>query len=168
MGHMMKQDNRLTRQIARLSRLPAGDRLTTLALRQSVPFLGSAGVRFVEAGQDHVTLALRNRRRVRNHIRGVHACAAALLAEATSGLALALELPDDRLILLTRMEIDYVGRMQGGLVATARLAADTRAQVMSDPRGEATIEVEIRDDADSVPLFPRLTWAWRPKKRRAA
>ena len=26
MGHMMKQDNRLTRQIARLSRLPAGDR----------------------------------------------------------------------------------------------------------------------------------------------
>lgn len=161
-------DNRLRRQLARLAPLPASRQLTTLALRRTVPFLGSAGVSFVAAGPRFATLALRDRRRVHNHIRGVHSCAAALLAEATSGFALALCLPDDRLYLVSRMEVDYVARMRGGLVATARITEEDATRLMQEERGEVTIDVEIVDEAEASPLTARLTWAWRPKKRKAS
>lgn len=160
-------DNRLRRQLARLAPFPASRHLTTLALRRTVPFLGSAGVSFLAAGPRHATLALGDRRRVHNHIRGVHSCAAALLAEATSGFALAMCLPDDRLYLVSRMEIDYVARMRGGLVATARISDEDTARMIKEERGEVTIDVQIEDEAEASPLMARLTWAWRPKKRRA-
>ena len=157
--------NSLGRRLARLRRLPASPWLTTLALRRAVPFLGTAGIRFVEAAPGIARLALDDRRRVHNHIRGIHAAAAALLAEATSGLAVMLHLPDGQLGLLTRMEIDYERRMQGGLVATVRVDEATRAQLLEQPRGDATFVAEILDEAGERPLVARMTWAWRPRRR---
>ncbi|MEM9459794.1 MAG: DUF4442 domain-containing protein [Myxococcota bacterium] len=157
--------NTLGRRLARLGRLPASPWLTTLALRRTVPFLGTAGVRFVEAAPGVARLALDDRRRVYNHIRGIHAAAAALLAEATSGLAVMLHLPDGHLALLTRMEIDYERRMQGGLVATVRVDEATRARLVQQPRGDATFVAEVVDEAGERPLAARLTWAWRPRRR---
>lgn len=162
---MNQPDNRISRQLARLGRFPASQFLANLVLRRTVPFLGTAGIRFVEAAPGTATLALDDRRRVHNHIHGVHAAAAALLAEATSGLALMYHLPDGRRSLLTRMEIDYEQRMRGGLVATARVDETTRERMVDDPRGEVTVDVEVRDEAGERPLVARLTWAWRSRSR---
>lgn len=161
----MIPDTRLARQLSQIRRLPASHLLATLVLRRTVPFLGTAGVRFVSAELGSATLALDDRRRVHNHVRGVHAGAAALLAEATSGLVLAYHLPDTALFLLTQMDIAYVSRMRGGLVATARLDEATRARALEEPRGETTVTVEVTDEAGAAPLEARLTWAWRPKHR---
>lgn len=161
----MIPDTRLARQLQQLERLPANHLLATALLRRSVPFLGTAGVRFVSAEPGSATLALDDRRRVHNHVRGVHAGAAALLAEATSGLVLAYHLPDSALFLLSHLDIAYRSRMQGGLVATARIDDETRSRAAAEARGETTIEVDVRDEAGSAPLVARLTWVWRPKKR---
>ena len=161
----MTMPNRLMRQLATLRRLPASQLLATLVLRNTVPFLGTAGLRFIAAEPDYASLALDDRRRVRNHIGGVHAAAAALLAEATSGLALSCHLPDGAVPLLTHMHIDYTQRMHGGLLATARLDEATRSRVTTDPRGETEILVEVQDQSGASPLVARLTWAWRPGKR---
>lgn len=161
----MTTPNRLMRQLATLRKLPGSQLLTTLVLRNTVPFLGTAGLRFIAAEPEYASLALANRRRVHNHIGGVHACAAALLAEATSGLALSCHLPDGRVPLLTHMHIDYTQRMRGGLLATARIDEAAQARVLTDPRGETEIVVEVQDQSGASPLVARLTWAWRPTKK---
>lgn len=155
------------RQLAKLDRFPASGYLKTLALRRRVPFLGSAGIVFLDAQPGLASLALPDARRVHNHLRGVHASAAALLAEATSGLLLFYHLPPGRLPLLKRMEIDYSARVVGGLTASARIDEATQRAMSEDPAGEVTIDVEIRDAAGGTPLHPRMTWVWRTPKRSA-
>ncbi len=159
--------NRISRQLGQLDRFPASGWLKSMALRRTVPFLGTAGISFVSAEPGRVSLRLADARRVHNHIRGVHAAAAALLAEATSGLAMFYHLPDDRLSLLVRMEIDYLTRMNGGLVAVTTVDDATRVRLLAEERGEATLQVEVTDDAGSSPLRAAMTWAWRPKKGSA-
>jgi acyl-coenzyme A thioesterase PaaI-like protein len=139
--------------------------LTTLVLRKTVPFLGSAGIRFVSVEPDKAVLSLPDKRAVHNHLHGVHASAAALLAEATSGLLLALHLPDDKVPLLARMEVDYLRRIDGGLTAVARLDDATKRRIVDEPSGETTFLVDVRDDSGQVPLKAAMTWAWREKRK---
>lgn len=160
---MTRPDTRLARQLAKIDRLPAAARLKTLAIKRAVPFLGTAGVRVVSIEPGRAVLALDDRRRVHNHIGGIHASAAALLAEAASGLVLTYHLPDDRLPLLVRSEIEYVSRMKGGLVARAELDASIEERIGREPRSEATFHVDVRDRSGEAPLRAAMTWAWRPR-----
>jgi len=48
-------------------------------------------------------LRLSNRRRVRNHLGGVHAAAITLLAEAAPGFVLGLNLSDDKIQLTKKL-----------------------------------------------------------------
>lgn len=59
--------------------------------------------------------------RVQNHIKGVHACGMALLAESATGAAFGMNLPDEALPLLKSMSIDYVRVAKGDLRAIATL-----------------------------------------------
>ena len=161
---MKRPDTRLARQFAKLDGLPASNALKTFALRRTVPFLGTAGVRFVSVEPGLASLALDSRRRVHNHIQGMHAAAAALLAEATSGLVLSYHLPDDRLPLLVRSEVEYLSRMKGGLVARATLDEETAMRIENEERSQATFHVEIEDEAGTTPLEAAMTWAWRPRR----
>lgn len=159
--------NRISRRLARLDRLPGSRWLKTMALRRVVPFLGTAGLEFVALEAGRASLALGARRRVQNHVGGIHAAAAALLAEATSGMAVLYHLPDDRLVLLTRMEVAYAGRMRGGLVAVVTLAGDVQRRMSEDDHGEVTLHVDVRDESGESPLTAAMTWAWRPRAREA-
>lgn len=164
---MNAPSNRLGRQLARLERLPASRWLKTMALRRAVPFLGTAGLELISLEPGRASLALGDRRRVRNHLGSIHAAAAALLAEATSGLAILYHLPDDRLALLARMELAYVRRMRGSLVAVATITDDVRRDLAEQARGEATLRVDVRDASGESPLSAAMTWAWRPREAKA-
>jgi len=159
-------NTRLARQLARLERLPARATLTTFLLHRAVPFLGAAGVRFGSIEPGRAALSLADKRRVHNHLHGIHASAAALLAEATSGLLLIYHLPDDRVALLSHMEVDYVRRIEGDLSAVAVLDDATLQRIASDPSGDTTFVVDVRDASGEAPLRASMTWAWRPKRSR--
>jgi hypothetical protein len=90
-----RPDNRLTRLIARFDAVPASIRpyLLSKMFGWKVPFVGTAGIAFDELVPGRARLTLSNRRRVRNHLGGVHAAAMTLLAEAASGFVLGLSLP---------------------------------------------------------------------------
>src|SRR5262249_25140795 len=109
--------------------------------------------------------AIRNRRPVQNHIRGVHAAAMALLAETATGFALGLHLPDDRLPLIRTMKIDYVRRAEGGLRAVAALRPEQIAQIRSEPKGDLVVPVTVTDDSGASPIECEMRWAWVPRKR---
>lgn len=94
---------------------------------------------------------MKNRRRVQNHIHGVHAAAMALLAESSTGAVLRMNVPDTSLPLLKSMHIDYVKRATGALRAVAMLTDEQRALLTTEPRGEITVAVTVTDEAGVNP-----------------
>ena len=83
-------------------------------LDRIIPFNKPHGFRILEIGEHDIKTFLPYRRRNKNHIGGMHACAMATLSEFTTGVLLlnSLDLKKYRLILKT-LEVDYhyQGRM---------------------------------------------------------
>jgi acyl-coenzyme A thioesterase PaaI-like protein len=136
-------------------------------LGQVVPFVGTVRLRFEEISHDQVVVSIKNRRRVQNHIHGVHAAAVALLAETASGFCVGRHLPDDKLPLLKRMQVDYLHRSTGGLVAVARLTPEQIAIISAQDKGEVQVQVRVTDEAGGEPVHCDMLWAWVSKPKKA-
>lgn len=159
--------NLLSRAVALLGRLPAplARRATTLLFNSQVRFAGTGGLRFEALSTEHAIVVIRNRRKVQNHIGGVHAAAMALLAETATGAVFGMNVPDGALPLLKSMRVDYLQRAQGGLRAVATLDAADRERLQHDPRGDLVVPVRVTDSSGGEPIRCELTWAWVPKQR---
>ncbi|HEU0198789.1 MAG TPA: DUF4442 domain-containing protein [Nevskiaceae bacterium] len=162
---MAAATNSLNRAVGWFSHapLPLRQRLVTALFTHAVHFAGTAGVRFEGLTAESATVALANRRRVQNHIHGVHAAATALLAETATGAVFAFNLPNGRLPLLKSLHVDYLRRATGSLRAVATLPAVDRQRMQSDERGETHVPVIITDAAGEQPVACELVWAWVPK-----
>lgn len=159
-------DNRLRRTLARLAHFPPPLRgpLRSLAVGRAIPFVATAGIRIEELTPALCRLRLADRRRVHNHIGGVHAAAMALLAETASGLAFGMHVPDTHLPLLRRMRLDYVARCAGSLLAEAALDAEQQQAVQTEDGGDVAVRVRLRDSAGGEPAICELLWSWRRKR----
>ena len=163
----MSAPNRLARTVARFSRLPQGLRrwAVSFALGRFVPMAGVAGLCFEELSEERVVVSVRNRRRVQNHIKGVHAAGMALLAETATGFCVGMNVPDDKLPLIKSMHVDYLRRAQGGLRAEAHLTSEQRESIRTQEKGEVQVAVTITDESGREPIAAQMVWAWVPKKR---
>lgn len=168
-GHdrAMSRPNRMTSSLARLNPLPGPVRrwASTFALGQVVPMVGVAGLTFEELTPERVVVSVKNRRRVRNHIGGVHAAAMALLAETATGFCVGMSVPDDKLPVIKSMKVDYLKRATGGLRAVAKLTPQQIERVRTLDKGEVNVAVTITDDSGRSPIEAEMIWAWIPKKR---
>jgi acyl-coenzyme A thioesterase PaaI-like protein len=159
--------NKIGRTVGKFQGMPAPvrQRLQTLLLGNIVPFLGTARLRFEEVTQERVVVSVKNRKRVQNHIKGVHAAAMALLAETATGFAVGMNLPDDKLPLIKTLKVDYLKRSQGDMRAVAELRPEQIAAMRSEPKGEVTVPVTISDQSGEAPIRCEMIWAWVPKKK---
>ncbi len=166
MNHSVKP-NQLSRTIARFQGLPSGLRpwLTSFMLGHVVPMVGSASLRFEEVSHERVVVSIRNRRKVQNHIKGVHAAAMALLAETATGFCVGMNVPDDKLPLIKTLKVDYLKRAQGDMKAVAQLSPEQVQQIQTQDKGEVTVPVTITDESGAEPIQCEMVWAWVPKKR---
>jgi len=164
---MSNKPNQLSRNLARFDGLPAGLRpaLVSFMLGNVVPMVGSAKLRFEEVTTDRVVVTIRNRRRVQNHIKGVHAAAMALLAETATGFCVGMNVPDDKLPLIKTLKVDYLKRAQGDMRAVAQLRPEQIQQIRTLDKGEVTVPVSITDESGGEPIQCEMVWAWVPKKR---
>lgn len=163
----MSQPSPLQRAVRLLDSAPAAlrKRLVTALFNSQVKFAGTGGVRFEELSAERAVLTLGNRRRVRNHIGGIHAAAMALLAESATGAVFGMNVPGDKLPLLKSMHVEYLKRTQGGLRAEASLSAAQRAEIAGQERGNVSVTVRVTDDSGEEPIQCRLVWAWVPRKK---
>ncbi len=161
--------NQLSRQLAKFSGLPDSLRpgLVSFVLGNIVPMVGSAKLHFEEVSGHRVVVRIRNRRRVQNHIKGVHAAAMALLAETATGFCVGMNLPDDKLPLIKTLHVDYLKRAQGDMKAVAQLQPEQITQILTQDKGEVTVPVVITDDSGQEPITCQMVWAWVPKQRKA-
>lgn len=160
--------SQLNRSVHKLGKLrPALRwRMLTWAFGRNVPFMRTARLQFQDLSEEHAVLTLRNRRRVQNHIRSVHAAAVALLAETATGTLLTMNLPDDRVPLLKRMQVEYHKRAKGDLLAEAKLDTGARTRILVEEKGEIVVPVKVTDESGEEPVQCKMLWAWVPKYRR--
>ena len=163
----MTKPNQLSRNVARFQGMPAFMRpwLTSFMLGSVVPLVGTAGLRFEEISNERVVVSIRNRRKVQNHIKGVHAAGMALLAETATGFCVGMNVPDDKLPLIKSMKVSYLKRSQGDMKAVAQLRPEQIQQILTQDKGEVTVPVSITDESGQEPIQCEMVWAWVPKKR---
>ena len=164
----MTKDNRLYTLVKTTSKFPKSIRSTlwSKAFGRVVPMVGTANISYLEVDKDHVTVRIENQRNMQNHIKGVHAAAMALLAETATGFLTGLHVPDNRILLIKSLHVDYLKVAQGGLTATATLSADQQKLIAENEKGELLIPVTVIDDSGNQPIHCEMLWAWLPKRKK--
>jgi hypothetical protein len=90
----------------------------------------------------------------------------ALLAETATGFLTGLHIPDDRILLIKSLHVDYLKVAQGGLTANATLSADQQKFIADNEKGELLIPVTVIDDSGNEPIQCQMLWAWLPKRKK--
>ncbi len=150
-----------------MNMLPAGARNRALQalFRNTVRYAGTSGVEFLDITPERTVMRIRNRRKVQNHIGGLHAVAMALVGETASGVLVGLNLPGDKIPVIKHMAIDYNKRCSGHLTATATLSEDQIQAMQNQDKGEVSVAVSFRDQDGKAPIEGQMIWAWVPPRR---
>ena len=160
--------NQLARIVGKLQSKPKWLRgwLLDYALGSTIKFIGTAGLHCESLTQEKAVFVLKNRKKVQNHIKTIHAAASGLIAETASGMVVGMNIPDNKIPVIKTMHIDYVKRSSGGLRAVATISPEQIEQLHQLEKGEMKIAVVVTDSAGVEPVECEMIWAWVPKKAR--
>ena len=159
--------NKLSRVVSRINKGPQGLRsfLLTTVFNSQVKYAKTSRIKLLSVTNSQAVLKIENKKRVQNHIGGVHAIAASLLAESATGIVFGLNVPDSHLPLLKSMTVNYLRRMVGDLQAVATLTDDQLKAISEQDKGDMQVKVVITDESGQEPIECFMDWAWVPKRR---
>ena len=160
----MTQTNRLSKLVKATSKLPSSIQSTLLSktFGRIVPMVGSAKIRYVHVSESKVEVTLANHKAMRNHIGQVHACAMVLLAETATGFVTGMNVPDNCIMLIKSLHVDFKRPSKGAMTAIATLTPEQR-QLMQTDKGETIVHVTVTDESGEAPIQCEMLWAWIPK-----
>ncbi|TDF35696.1 DUF4442 domain-containing protein [Alteromonadaceae bacterium M269] len=141
-------------------------RIITFLFNNKVKLAGTAKLKITDLTPQSVTFHQRNKKRVQNHIGGIHAAAMALLAESATGFIVGINLPGDKLPLLKTLHVDYLKRAVGDMTAVAILTDEQLEKVKTEEKGEVSVQVQVSDESGGEPISCEMVWAWIPNKKR--
>ena len=164
----MHHPNKFHRFVSFANTLPhwLGPRLMGMVFRHKVKLAGTTGIQILSTDCRQATFRQKNVRRAQNHIGSVHAAASALLAESCTGFIVGINLPEDKLPLIKRMDLHYVKRASGHMTAKASLTEQQMRLMQEQEKGECSVKVIITDATGIEPVICEMVWAWVPKKPR--
>ncbi len=137
-------------------------------LGRVVPFNRPHGFAIERIEEDRIVTRAPYRRINHNHIRGIHACAIATIAESSSGLALLSRLdPAKYRLIMARLEIDYLFQARQEILATTVLDMQQVVQQVLKPLQEAdavnfTQETLVTDRQKNEVARALITWQIKP------
>jgi acyl-coenzyme A thioesterase PaaI-like protein len=146
-----------------LSRYPGGAWLFSWLLGRMIPYSGTVSASVVELEPGRACVTLGDRRRVRNHLRSIHAIALMNLGELTTGLALNCGLPSSLRAILVGLSMEYTKKARGTITAVCSCVRPT-----VDRDQELQLTGELRDEAGDVVAVARAVWRVGPAPRRSA
>ena len=150
---------RILKLWSRCSSLPGGRLVFGFLLGRMVPYSGTIKPEVVELEAGRAVVRVRDRRRVRNHLRSIHAIALANLGELTSGLAMTTALGPELRAIVTHLEIEYLKKARGTLTATGLGQPPSEVGEPVD----VIVTADIKDsDGDDVARV-RVTWRIGPR-----
>lgn len=138
---------------------PGGKAMFSFLLGRLVPYSGTIGARIEELRPGYARVTLRDRRRVRNHLRSIHAIALMNLAELSTGLALNYAMRPDARSILKGLSIDYTKKARGTLTAEANAPV-----LESNEERDITVTTDIRDAEGDVVATAQARWLVGPRK----
>ena len=143
----------------KISPYPFGKLIFGWLLGLYIPYSGSitAEVQTLEKG--YAKVLMRDRKRLRNHLKSIHAAALMNFAELTSGLAFISGLSSDMQGIVTHFEMEYLKKGRGDLVAESK----SDFVGVSESK-ECHVEAIIRDANEDIIARGRATWVIRAKK----
>lgn len=151
--------------------------MLNLLLGRMIPFNRPHRVRILTLEDDRVQTTAPYRRRNQNHLRGMHACCIATVAEFSSGLLFLSKLNPSRYrLIMAGFEIDYHYQAKGTIVATTVLSdADLKAQVLKPLADQAKVQTvvktEVHDPQGNLVASVLITWqikSWDQVQTRVA
>ena len=123
-------------------------RLLNLLLGRIIPFNRPHGFVIEELRDNYLRTTAPYRRSNHNHLRGIHACAIATIAEFSGGYLLLSRLdPRKYRLIMSRIEVDYVYQAKARIVSESDLPEERLQREIIDPLREqeaVTIRMESR------------------------
>lgn len=133
----MKGFNHLPYLIIKARRSQLWLYILNFLMARVVPFNSPHKFHIVEIGVDKILTCAPYRRSNYNHIRGVHACAIATIAEFSAGFLLLTKLdPTKYRLIMSKLEVDYFYQAKEKIFAEAK---------MSDQRLQQEVVLPLQD-----------------------
>lgn len=160
--------SQLARSIEKIEKLPQflQNSVRNFALGSTVPFVGKSGIQFEKTNPTEWIASIKNKKKVQNHLKQVHACAMILLAETLGVMIMAQNVDNDKIPLVKKIEADFVKRSTGGMRGVVQLTEAQQQFIQNNEKGEMEVEVIITDEAGVNPILVKVTSAWIPKNRK--
>jgi acyl-coenzyme A thioesterase PaaI-like protein len=138
-------------------------KLLNVILALKIPFNARHGFKVLALGKDSVTTGAKYLRRNMNHIKGIHACAIATIAEFSAGLVLmrAFDFKKYRLI-MSHLEATYHYQAKQSLRAVAQLTDEKCQKIIHSLSTQDSLTTkiisEIYDAGDHHVATVQTTW----------
>ena len=139
---------------SRLAPYPCGRLAFSLVLGRLAPYSGTLGARIEEIRPGYARVTLRDRHRLRNHLRSLHAIALINLGELVTGLAVLSTLSRDMRGIVLDIRADYLKKARGKLTASAHFELPLRI----DEDTPCQVEAELIDQSGDTVTRVHATW----------
>jgi acyl-coenzyme A thioesterase PaaI-like protein len=132
-------------------------------LLRAIPFNKPHSIKVKKISPNSIHTSVPYRRKNFNHIKGIHACCIATVAEFSAGLLLIkkLDLKKYRFI-MSNISIEYTYQAKTGLVATSEISDDEISNITEKLKNTDSIlsvmKTEVKDQNDKLVAICETRW----------
>lgn len=150
--------HRVAKMWKKLGHSVVGRKLFNFMLGRVVPYSGNIKAEVLTLENGKVTIAMQDRRAVRNHLKSIHAIALANLGELASGLAMFSKVPNSTRAIVVDLDISYLKKARGRLIATGTA---TPPDIIDAPI-KSIVEAVIKDSSGDIVATINVHWLLSP------